>query len=87
MAVITGSQPQKQHRGFAKLDPARRRDIARGGGKSAHARGTAHEWDQDEAREAGRKGGLASAARRKERKAFAEDQVRLRAMAVGGRVQ
>jgi uncharacterized protein len=47
-------------RGFAKMrdeDPDRQRDIAREGGKAAHEKGTAHEWDSEEAREAGRKGG------------------------------
>ncbi len=48
--------------GFAALvatDPARQHEIARKGGKAAHERGTAHEWTSDEARAAGRKGGLA----------------------------
>lgn len=39
------------------MDPARQRAIASKGGKAAHAKGTAHEWTSDEAREAGRKGG------------------------------
>ncbi len=46
-------------RGFAAMDPARQREIASKGGKAAHAKGTAHEWSADEAREAGRKGGVA----------------------------
>jgi len=44
-------------RGFASMDPEERRKIASIGGTEAHARGTAHEWTSDEAREAGRKGG------------------------------
>jgi len=32
--------------------------IASKGGKAAHAKGTAHEFTPDEAREAGRKGGM-----------------------------
>jgi general stress protein YciG len=37
----------------------KQREIASKGGKAAHAKGTAHEWSREEAREAGRKGGLA----------------------------
>lgn len=48
-------------RGFAAMSAERQREIARRGGKAAHARGTAHEFSCDEAREAGRKGGLAVA--------------------------
>ena len=44
-------------RGFASMDPARQREIASKGGRAAHAKGTAHEWTPDEARQAGRKGG------------------------------
>ena len=44
-------------RGFASMDPNRQREIASKGGRAAHAKGTAHEWTPDEAREAGRKGG------------------------------
>lgn len=47
-------------RGFASMPKAKQREIASKGGKAAHARGTAHEWDTAEAREAGRKGGAAS---------------------------
>jgi general stress protein YciG len=48
-------------RGFAAMTAERQREIARRGGKAAHERGTAHEFSCDEAREAGRKGGLAVA--------------------------
>jgi len=50
----------KEDRGFASMDAAKRREIASKGGKAAHAKGTAHEWTPDEAREAGRKGGALS---------------------------
>ena len=40
------------------MDPARQREIASKGGRAAHEKGTAHEWSSDEAREAGRKGGV-----------------------------
>jgi general stress protein YciG len=48
------------------MDRAKQREIASKGGKAAHAKGTAHEWTSEEAREAGRKGGMASHRRRKE---------------------
>jgi len=38
----------------------KQREIARKGGKAAHAKGTAHEWTSAEARQAGRKGGQMS---------------------------
>ena len=46
-------------RGFASMDPERQRQIASRGGKAAHASGNAHQFNAAEAREAGRKGGLA----------------------------
>jgi general stress protein YciG len=46
-------------RGFAALDPEKQREIARLGGRAAHAQGSAHEFTSEEAREAGRKGGQA----------------------------
>lgn len=50
-------QGGKAERGFAAMDPEKQREIASKGGKAAHEKGTAHEWDSEEAREAGRKGG------------------------------
>ena len=38
----------------------KQREIASKGGKAAHEKGRAHEWTKEEAREAGRKGGMAS---------------------------
>lgn len=46
-----------RRRGFASLDPARKREIASKGGRAAHERGTAHEFTAAEARNAGKKGG------------------------------
>lgn len=51
---------EKGSQGFASMDPAKQREIAAKGGRSAHERGTAHEWTPAEARAAGRKGGIAS---------------------------
>jgi general stress protein YciG len=39
------------------MDRERQREIARLGGRAAHASGHAHEFDPEEARQAGRKGG------------------------------
>jgi general stress protein YciG len=39
------------------MDSDKQRAIASKGGKAAHAKGTAHEFTPEEAREAGRKGG------------------------------
>jgi general stress protein YciG len=49
-------------RGFASMDPARQREIASRGGKVAHEKGTAHQFNSDEARAAGSKGGKAVSA-------------------------
>ena len=59
-------QVAKEDRGFASMDRAKQREIASKGGKAAHQKGTAHEWTSEEARDAGRKGGLASHKRRRE---------------------
>lgn len=45
-------------RGFASMDENKQREIASKGGKAAHQSGNAHEFTTEEAREAGRKGGL-----------------------------
>jgi general stress protein YciG len=45
-------------RGFASMDEDRQREIASKGGRAAHKSGNAHEFDAEEAREAGRRGGL-----------------------------
>ena len=53
------AQEQGGGRGFAGMSEEERRRIASKGGKAAHEAGTAHEFDSDSAREAGRKGGQA----------------------------
>lgn len=58
------SGDNKQRRGFAAMDQAKQREIASMGGHAAHRSGNAHEFDAEEAREAGRKGGQASARNR-----------------------
>lgn len=49
---------QKQRRGFAAMDEARRREIAQAGGRAAHQSGNAHQFTRQEAQAAGRKGGV-----------------------------
>lgn len=55
----TGRTKGSSNRGFASMDPEQQRAIASKGGKAAHQQGVAHEFNSEEAREAGRKGGEA----------------------------
>jgi general stress protein YciG len=55
------------------MDRAKQREIASKGGKAAHQKGTAHEWTSEEARDAGRKGGIASHRRRREALGLTDD--------------
>lgn len=61
---MANAQNPGSSRGFAAMDPNKQRQIASMGGKAAHAKGAAHEFTSAEAREAGRKGGLNSHARK-----------------------
>lgn len=54
----------KADRGFASMDPEQQRRIASKGGKAAQAKGTGRQWTVEEARAAGRKGGLAGSTKR-----------------------
>lgn len=54
---MTNERNNRSNRGFASMDPSKQREIASKGGRAAHAKGTAHEFTSEEAREAGRKGG------------------------------
>ena len=47
---------RKSSRGFASMDKSRQREIASKGGRAAHERGTAHEFDSSEAATAARRG-------------------------------
>jgi general stress protein YciG len=59
-AASNGSTTSRRsNRGFASMDRGKQKEIASKGGRAAHAKGTAHEFDSGEARDAGRKGGLA----------------------------
>ena len=48
------------------MDRVKQRQIASKGGKVAHEKGTAHEWTSEEARRAGRRGGMVASRRRVE---------------------
>jgi len=50
--------PPPKHRGFAAMSPEKRQEIARKGGQTAQAKGTAYRWDSASARRAGEKGGV-----------------------------
>ena len=58
------AQNKGSSRGFASMDAAKQRAIASAGGRAAHRSGNAHEFNTEEAREAGRRGGLARSASR-----------------------
>ena len=62
-AVVVNPKPRRP-RGFAAMDRSKVSEIASKGGKAAHAAGTAHQFSSDEARVAGRKGGMAPHVRR-----------------------
>ena len=51
------SKRKKGKQGFAALSNEERSRIAAKGGRAAHKKGTAHEWNSKEAAAAGRKGG------------------------------
>jgi general stress protein YciG len=50
--------PEGRGRGFASMDKDRMFRVASAGGKAAHAKGTAHKWTREEARRAGKIGGM-----------------------------
>jgi uncharacterized protein len=63
-------------RGFAAMtDKTRLSEIARKGGKAAHARGTAHEFTAEEAKRNGRLGGAATQAKRRAMQAAKRNEV------------
>jgi uncharacterized protein len=64
-ALVEVAHMAKEDRGFASMDRMKQREIASKGGRAAHVKGTAHEWSAEEARVAGRKGGLASHRKRR----------------------
>jgi general stress protein YciG len=53
------SREKPRKRGFAAMDPEARRAISKRGGEASHESGRGHEFNSEEAREAGRLGGEA----------------------------
>lgn len=51
------AEKEKGKQGFASMDEDKQKKIGSKGGKTAHEKGTAHEFSSDEAKEAGKKGG------------------------------
>jgi general stress protein YciG len=68
-----GEGQPRRGRGFAGMDAERQRQISAEGGRAAHRKGTAHEFDSEEAREAGRKGGQASGGSRRRRSSTSDN--------------
>ena len=58
MSETRERERERKGRGFAGMNAQKQREIASKGGRAAHQKGTAHEFDSSEARSAGRKGGL-----------------------------
>lgn len=54
---MTEEQTPKKKKGFASMTAEQRRRIASLGGKAAHRLGRAHEFNSEEAKKAGSKGG------------------------------
>ncbi len=65
-ATAAPAAKARKPRGFAAMDPQLVSELAMRGGKAAHRAGTAHQFTSAEAREAGRKGGIASHAKRRQ---------------------
>ena len=57
---MTSEDNNTSKRGFGSMDPEKQEEVASKGGRTAHEKGTAHEFDSEEARKAGQKGGQAS---------------------------
>lgn len=55
----------KKKRGFAAMSPEKQREIASLGGRTAHMKGTAYEFNAESAARAGRLGGEAAQRNRK----------------------
>lgn len=61
-----GERKGRRLRGFALMSVERRLAVARKGGQTSHARGTAHRWTAKEARAAGKKNRVSHPLRRAE---------------------
>ena len=56
----------EKDRGFASMPAHKRHEISSKGGKASHAKGVAHEWTSEEAREAGHKDGKVAHQRKRD---------------------
>ncbi len=65
---INNEDQPRRKRGFAAMDPKLVSELASRGGKAAQRAGTAHRFNSEEARAAGRKGGMATGAKRRTEK-------------------
>ena len=63
---------EKGQHGFAGMDDERHREVSREGGHASHEKGNAHEFNEDEAAEAGRRGAQARQMAHANREAEAE---------------
>lgn len=64
-AEKTAEPAPRKRRGFAAMDPRLVSELASRGGKAAQRAGTAHRFSSEEARVAGRKGGIATGQKRR----------------------
>lgn len=60
-------------RGFHSMSLRERHEVSSKGGRAAHKKKTCHEWTVEEAREAGRRGGEKTQARRRLKKLIPDD--------------
>jgi len=60
-------------RGFHSLSLRERHEVSSKGGRAAHKKKTCHEWTVEEAREAGRRGGKKTQAKRRRLKKLIPD--------------
>lgn len=67
MTQAPNNERPRSGRGFASMDAEKQRAISSKGGRAAHRSGNAHEFDSQQAREAGRLGGRARAANARRR--------------------
>lgn len=62
------SDEEKHKGGFNYMSKTMRQRISSMGGRAAHEKKTAHEWTSEEARIAGKKGGLSRGRNRRNKK-------------------
>ncbi|NYE23701.1 KGG domain-containing protein [Pigmentiphaga litoralis] len=73
---MTEQLKTRRPRGFAAMDPDKQKALASAGGRAAHRHGRAHQFTEDEARQAGAKGRAARQAKRIAALNAAQDETR-----------